>query len=453
MRNTKHVLPMILVFASMVLYSVFAYTLERTDFWTLCSLYLGLFILGYGLYKTQHFSFTTLAGIALLLRLVFLFAIPNLSQDFYRFIWDGRMLAAGFNPYVSLPETFIQLGQFPIAQAKELFTGMGMLNGSHYTNYPPIHQLAFLVAGVISKHSILGAVIVVRLQLILADIGIVYFGKRILQKLNIPVKNIFLYALNPFIIIELTGNLHFEALMLFFLVWALYYILKNKCWWGAILLGVAVSVKLIPLLFIPVFYQWFVKPSSSSFARRLLIYSSFILIVLLVNVLLFLPFLSTDVIAKYSSSIGLWFQNFEFNASGYYLARELGYLFRGWNEIAIIGKVLAMLSTVFVLGLSLFRKNTKPKELISGMLFALSFYYFMSTTVHPWYLASLVLLTVFTRYRFPIVWSIVIVLSYQAYSNTPWQEHLGIVCLEYSIVLGYLFWEVFQLRKTTSSED
>ena len=162
-----------------------------------------------------------LMGTAILFRLIFLFAIPNLSQDFYRFIWDGRMILEGINPFISIPETFVEKGNIPISQGTELYRGMGQLSGSHYTNYPPVNQFNFLIAAIFSNTSIVGAVIVMRLQIILADIGIIYFGKKILKQLNLPHHLIFLYALNPFIIIELTGNLHFESVMLVFLVWSL----------------------------------------------------------------------------------------------------------------------------------------------------------------------------------------------------------------------------------------
>ncbi len=78
----------------------------------------------------------TFIGLALVFRLIFLFATPNLSQDFYRFIWDGRMILEGLNPYLHLPQTFINQGIHPIAEALNLYNGMGEMNGSHYTNYP-----------------------------------------------------------------------------------------------------------------------------------------------------------------------------------------------------------------------------------------------------------------------------------------------------------------------------
>lgn len=431
------------VVISIGLYFLFAYNLDRTNFLHLSSLYLSLFIPFLYFMKKERLNFPFLVGIAILFRLVFLFAIPNLSQDFYRFIWDGRMILEGFNPYISLPETFINQRDFPIPQAIDLYAGMGSLNGSHYTNYPPVNQLSFLIAALFSGKSILGAAVVLRLQIILADIGIIYFGKKILEKLNLPIHHIFLYALNPFIIIEMTGNLHFEPVMLFFLVWSIYLLFQKKWVWAAVLLGISVSVKLIPLLFLPLLFQWFVKREKTKGFLKLIAFSS---IVILTNVILFLPFLSSELISSYTNSVGLWFRNFEFNASIYYIAREIGYLFRGWNEIAIIGKIMPVLTITFLAIITFFRKNKTPQQLLTAMLFGLSFYYFTTTTMHPWYLATLLLLSVFTKYRFPLVWSIVMILSYQAYANDPWKENLWLVAGEYVVVYGVLAWEVLKLK-------
>ncbi len=436
------------VLLSIGLYSFFAYHLERTNFLYLCTLYLSLFIPFFYFVKNSQLNFYFLAGLAILFRFLFVVAIPNLSQDFYRFIWDGRMILEGLNPYISLPKTFIEQGNSPIEQATELYAGMGSFNGSHFTNYPPVNQLNFLIAAIVANSSILGSVVILRLQIILADIGIIYFGKKILEKLHLPIHHIFLYALNPFVIIELTGNLHFESVMLFFLIWSLYLLFQKKWIWAALLLGVSVSVKLIPLLFLPLFYQWFTKQDFRKGVVRFLFFGG---IILLTNIILFVPFLSSELISSYSNSIGLWFRNFEFNASIYFIAREIGRLFRGYNEIAIIGKIIPAVVIVVLLMISFFRKNRQPQQLITALLLGISFYYFTSTTIHPWYLATLVLLCVFTNYRYPIVWSVVIILSYQAYANSPWEENLWLLILEYVVVYGFLLREIIQLKKNSFS--
>ena len=447
MLNTKYYNSIIAVI-SIILYFFTAYFLDRTEFYTLVFLWVSLFGCSYYLWKKNQSNFQLLVSFSILFRLIFLFAIPNLSQDFYRFIWDGRMLLTGLNPYLSLPETFIEFRSLPIPQAEELYEGMGAMNGSHYTNYPPINQLCFFIAALFGYKSILASVVTMRILIILADIGIIYFGKKLLELLKLPIHNIFLYALNPFIIIELTGNLHFESVMLFFLVWSLYALAKNKWILAAVLLACSVSVKLIPLLFLPLFFQQFIslkKPNLKQFYKLIAFY-----VIVLVSVgLMFLPFYSNTLLANYSNSVGLWFKNFEFNASIYYILREIGYLFRGYNEIAIIGKISPIATIIVLLTFTFFRKQVKFTQLLTSMLLALSFYYFTTTTMHPWYIATLLILSVFTKYRFPLVWSIAIILSYQAYANTPWKENLWFVALEYFIVYGFLIWELSIKNKPT----
>jgi len=457
-----------LILTSFLFYWSFAYDLHRTDYVKLISLYAALFFLFYKIIQLYKHDIKILTWIAFGFRAVFILAIPNLSQDFYRFIWDGRMILEGFNPYLYTPESFIVNGDFPIAQAQELYLGMGSLSAGHFTNYPPLNQLYFVIAGLFAGKSILGSAIVLRLIIITADFGTLYFGKKLLEKLKLPAHNIFWYILNPFIIIELTGNLHFEGMMIFFLVWSLYLLYSGKWKLAAVIFALSVSVKLIPLIFLPLFYQWFAKGNvfasvtKQSSKKREIATSqaprndkwipafagmtklvSFYAIILTITLLLFMPFYSTEFVINYTQTVALWFQNFEFNASLYYIIREIGYWFRGYNEIAIIGIYTAVFVFLFVAVMAFFRKNKSMIQLITAMLLALSFYYFTATTVHPWYIATLVMLSVFTRYKFPLVWSFVIILSYLVYANNINTENLWIIALEYSIVYAVFIWEVF----------
>lgn len=464
------------VLASILLYFVFAYNLIRTDYTKLIVLYCALFFLFYKLVSDNNNNFKFLTWIAFLFRVVFILSIPNLSQDFYRFIWDGRMILEGFNPYLYTPESFLINSELPVAQAEELYAGMGSLNGSHFTNYPPLNQLCFVIAGIFAGKSILGSAIVLRLLIIAADFGTLYFGKKLLEKLKLPAKNIFWYILNPFIIIELTGNLHFEGVMIFFLVWSLYLLHIGKWKQAAVVFACSVSVKLIPLLFLPLFFKYFRKRSldctqgdinnviasvtkqsvsikeiaSTKTSRNdILKLVSFYSIVGITTVLLFLPFYSSAFVSNYAQTVGLWFQNFEFNASIYYIAREIGYWFRGYNEIAIIGKILPLLVILFVLFMAFFKKNTTTKQLIQTMLFAFAFYLFLSTTIHPWYIATLLILSVFTNYKFPLVWSFAIILSYLAYmqiDKADKSENLYIIALEYVIVFTVFLYELIKRK-------
>ncbi len=442
-----------------IIYVFFAYQLEREQFTLLISLYSLLFLSFIGLVQFGRLSFKQLSYIAFSFRALFIFAIPNLSQDFYRFIWDGRLIFEGLNPYLQTPNTIMASGQIPIVEAQVLYKNMGELSAMHFSNYPPLNQLCFYITALFSAKNLLGSVVFLRLLIILADFGTLYFGKRILEHLNLNPKQIFWYILNPFIIIELTGNLHFEGIMVFFLIASLYYLFNNKWLLSAILLACSISIKLIPLLFLPLYFWWFIKSKNKqqinwkTIIVNLTKLTGFYLVVILTLLLSFTPFLSQELISNYSKTIGLWFGNFEFNASFYYLLREIGFWFRGYNEIQIIGKITPILVIIITLLLTFLRKNNKKQTLLISFLLALSFYLFTATTVHPWYLATILILSCFTNYKYVLAWSFTVMLSYYTYSQPDFKESNLLLIVQYGIVYIIFIWEVFVRPKVKSKKE
>lgn len=423
---------------SIFIYAIWAYDLARFEHFKLFILYsilFGCYCLILNQLKIKEQSLTYLA---IGLRLIFLVSIPNLSQDFYRFIWDGRLILSGLNPYLTTPNDlmFSQPELFP--QMKLLFNGMGPLSASHYSNYPPLHQLPFIIAALLSKHSILGSVLVLRLLLISADLGILFFGKKLLKKLQLPTRNIYWFILNPLVIIELTGNLHFEGLMLFFFVMALYYVHTKKWYLAALTMALSVAVKLVPIISLPLFLN---KLGWGKSIR-------FYLIIGAIFILLFTPFLSDNFFENYSATIGLWFSNFEFNASFYYL---LNWALETTSHLTLIHSmgIIVVSFIALQIGYLLIQNKTKTTALIITVLWVLTGYYLISTTVHPWYIISLLLLSIFSPYKFARVWSYTLIFSYFAYNQFNVNEKGFILCLEYFPVLGILVWELFNNRSAS----
>jgi len=197
---------------------------------------------------------------------------------------------------------------------------------------------------------------------------------------------------------------------------------------------------------LPLFFWYFVHKKRTITALNLTKLIGFYAVIILVFIAFFIPFLSSSFIDNYQKTISLWFRNFEFNGSLYYIAREIGYTFRGYNEIKIIGKYIPPIAIAIVLLISFIRNNRTTINLTTGILLALSCYFFISTTVHPWYIATLLLLSVFTKYRFPLVWSFVVIFSYTAYAADGYNENLWFVGLEYLLVYGFFIYEVFFKR-------
>ncbi len=429
----------------------------RSEFYILIGLWLCTFVCSLVIIHNKKYSLSHLLLIGIFFRILLIDVLPWMSQDYFRFIWDGRLLIKGINPYLSTPLQHISSNNFPINQAQVLYEGMGTLNAKHYTNYPPMSQLGYFIAAVFGQNSIITSVVVMRVILILSDTGTFFFGVKLLKELKLPKKNIAYYFLNPFIIIELIGNLHFEALMVFFLVISLYYLIRKKWAIAGILLGISVNVKLLPFILIPVFARFFLSKPLNSFhslskfikseKKNVINYTVFILITIGINVLFFAPFINAKLIENYTNSVGLWFSSFEFNASLYYIARWIGYQITGWNVIAITGKLLPAFAILIILCVGLFRKNENPQKLLTSLLFSFFAYLVCSTTIHPWYLAIPLVLSCFTHYRFLWIWSCVVVLSYHTYQNPEqWKENLWWVALEYVIVSLALTYELFSKK-------
>lgn len=434
-----HKIPILLALLSLASYYVFAYHLERTDFAKLLALFAALFFLCFKLIQFEKWNFKFLLVVGVLFRLVFIMADPNLSQDFYRFIWDGQLIAQGINPYLLTPDTIIEEGTIFFKNLKQIHSNMGVLSSRHFSNYPPLNQLIFVSATVLGGKTILGSALAMRIFIIIADIGIFYFGRKLLRNLNQSPHLIFWYFLNPLVIIELTGNLHFEGAMLFFFVWALYLLSIKKWALAAIPYALAICVKLVPLMFLPLFLKYLgIKKSAL-----------FYLVVGLVCAIMLFPFYSAEFIDNYSQTIGLWFSNFEFNAGPYNIIKKIAvnYDQKPWEFIKVYGDVTPYITVALVLLFGFFKVDKNLKNLITAMLWVLTLYYFMSTTVHPWYIIFLLPLCIFTELRFPIVWSAVVILSYYAYSQIDFKENLWLLAIEYISVIGFLIYEIFKLNR------
>ena len=415
-------------------YLIFGYQLHRSNFELLVFLYSVLFISFLVLVNFQKTDFKFLITISILFRVVLLFSAPSLSDDYYRFIWDGRMIWEGLNPYLFLPEADTSL----VAEGEKLYQGMGNMNGSHYTCYPPINQLTFLIPALFFSKSLLGSTVIMRLLIVFADLIALYFGQKLLELFKLPKHKIFYYFLNPFIILELTGNLHFEGVMIAFLAIAFYYLFSKKWFISSIAFSIAISIKLIPLLFLPLLYKYL------GLKKSIYYYAS----VLVFNILFFIPFVSQELIDNFMSSIHLYFQNFEFNASIYYIIRKVGFYIKGYNIIQTVGKITPIVVLISVLLIAFFRKNNLKKQLINSMLFAILIYYALASIVHPWYIAIPLFLSIFTHHKFPLVWSFFIILSYAAYRTEAYHENLLLVTVEYLFVYGTLIYEFFFQNKT-----
>ncbi|MEM6344617.1 MAG: glycosyltransferase 87 family protein [Bacteroidota bacterium] len=437
----------LLALASTALYVGVLYLTPRADFGLLITQWGTLFLLFWGFTRTDS-QFTNrelsiYASLAVFFRLLAVFALPLLSDDYFRFIWDGTLLGAGENPFLQLPATY--MADPALAESlglrSELFEGLN--SPEYFTIYPPVLQFIFYVGASLSPDSIYGAVVIMKLFVFAAELGSLWLIYRLLERWQKPLKWFLLYALNPFVIIELTGNLHFEALMIFFLLLTVYWLDQNRLWLSTTALALAVASKLLPLIVLPLMIKrlgW----------GKAILYGA---LVGLWTLLMFLPIMDWATFVHIQESIGLYVNVFEFNASIWYLIRGIGYWFVDFNIIRQAGPTLSILVMLSILGYAFAERKTAWQNMPSSILWVYLIYLTGASIVHPWYVSTLVAFGALSRFRFPILWSALVPLTYFAYRNPPAvEESSWILLLEYLPVASLLVYERYLASKKPSTE-
>lgn len=149
-------------------------------------------------------------------------------------------------------------------------------------------------------------------------------------------------------------------------------------------------------------------------------------------------------------SVRLWFSSFEFNASIYYIIRSIGLFIKGYNIIAVAGPALALLTIAGIASIWWIYIRKPGMDWSIAMLAVLTLYFLMSTTVHPWYIGSLLALAVVSGHIYPIIWSCLIFLSYSHYADGNSAENYWLIGIEYLILFCWMIWEFSQDSRNTT---
>jgi hypothetical protein len=183
-------------------------------------------------------------GAAVLFRLVAAAAPPSLSDDVFRYVWDGRVQAAGHHPYRFAPAD---------PERRELRDDAVYPRINHPeipTIYPPLAEMLFAALASLK----LGP-IGFKLALALLDVGVIAALMRLLRVLGAPPDRVVLYAWNPLAIVEIAMSGHIEPLGLLFVVIAVAGLIDEKPYRAAAALGAAIQAKLLPLILVPGFVR------------------------------------------------------------------------------------------------------------------------------------------------------------------------------------------------------
>ena len=180
---------------------------------------------------------------------------------------------------------------------KELFQKLN--SPDYFTIYPPVAQFIFWVSVKVSPQSIYGSLLVMKTIIFIAELGSLLVIKKLLEQLKLPPTRVLLYALNPLILLELTGNLHLEAVLIFFLLLSLLLLSQQRILFSGIAFSFAICIKLIPLAFLPALFL----PLGWKKAFQ------FYLIIAVTCLVLFLPFWDKDIVFGFQNSLAIISKN------------------------------------------------------------------------------------------------------------------------------------------------
>ena len=243
--NTRILLPAaILIGMVLVLHAVVFYGIQ---------LYAAVFVLSSVVYiwlakevlnaGLPEKTVLALLGVALLVRATFLFVTPAGSDDVFRYLWDGKVQAAGVNPYLYPPN------------APELASLTSDLLPA-FVNHPemksvyfPISQWIFYLSFTLSGEAIWGF----KLFLLLAETLTFVALWRLTHALGVPRASMLLYALCPLPIIQFAYDAHLDGLGLPLLAFTVVYHLAHKRIPALLLLGVSMAIKPVGLVLLPLF--------------------------------------------------------------------------------------------------------------------------------------------------------------------------------------------------------
>src|SRR5712671_1228372 len=183
-----------------------------------------------------------LAGI---FRLSIVFAPPYLSDDIYRYVWDGRVQAAGINPYRYIPAD----EHLQSLRDEQIYPKINRRDYAH-TMYPPAAEVTYVLTTRISE-----SVTWMKLTIVGFELVTVWLLMELLASFGMPRQRILIYAWHPLAVWEFAGSGHIDPLAFAFIALAL--LARRRNWETAtgISLGLATLAKLFPIVLFPALYK------------------------------------------------------------------------------------------------------------------------------------------------------------------------------------------------------
>ena len=210
---------------------------------------------------------------------------PGLDDDIHRYVWDGRVQRLGYNPYLLVPSD-------PALAGVHTPDTRTLNNPEVPSPYPPGAQLFFRAVTAIHE-----SIFALKVTFVICDMAVVFVLLDVLRRTGQGEHWVLAYAWHPLLATEVAGSGHVDILGVLLLLVSAAALLRRWRAIAAIAFALAVSVKLLPIVLLPIYW------------KRVRLRDG--VVAALVCGLLYVPFLNHGRIPF--GSLGTYVQRFRFN--------------------------------------------------------------------------------------------------------------------------------------------
>ncbi len=344
---------------------------------------------------------------------------PTTSPDVYRYIWEGKVIYNGYNPYEYSPDAEQFAGLRDDLYSKVTFKNLP-------TIYPPAAQIIFLASYSLTGDSLTG----LKLIYLLCEILTMIF---LLKLLILKGKNpnlVMLYAWLPLPVMEYFVNAHIDAAGIMFLVLFLYFIEKEKMIPSVFAFTFAFLTKLYPVFLIPLLVKRLRAPR----------FLYFVMIFIFISVLFYFPFFNGS--QSITKMLSIYANKWEFNASVYYLLTAF-----------IPDRETARLICGILLFISIGYIASYYKDFIKGIFGVLLAVVILSPVVYPWYLGWIAAVNPFAGFYSVLSLLFTVNLSNFTPLGKVWHEYFPVIFTEYAIFFVLFAYDIYRQRTGKTFKD
>jgi alpha-1,6-mannosyltransferase len=324
---------------------------------------------------------------------------PGLDDDIHRYVWDGRMQRHGYNPYIVVPSD----PAFATLHTSETRT----LNNPEVPSPYPAGAQLFLRAVTAIQESTFA----LKVAFVVCDLAIVFVLLDVLRRTGQGEHWVLAYAWHPLLAIEVAGSGHVDIVGVLLLLVSAAALLRRWRAVAAISFGLAVAVKLLPIVLLPLYWRR-VRMRDAALAA-------------IAVALLYLPFLNHGRIPI--GSLGTYVQRFRFNDP----------VFAALERIAAPQIVAGLAALVgFLTAIWMRRKSAEGSSDAFAWPMAASL--LCAPVVYPWYMLWLLPFIRSTSTIPIMIWTLSIIPTYYVWHlrmvGRPWLVPGWILMLEYGSV-------------------